>query len=603
MDFIHPLSELPLLLEWEPDTPFYSQIRKPWVGGVIRDITKEDRKIRSFLTDSKLEQTFQSIPGLVVLNPDFGNPLSLPVYYNGKRYDCYIGSWNSYEACKIMKLDHPIIPKNIQIVANGRVHYLIEPSRWIYRAYTAEDLPDDEDLKKQMLEQTADFSVFAAAQGFNPNCFGTFGALFVADGNKLMFIANERSVRVRPGEWMNIPSRPDESSTSNTQWDAVNTNPTVLSTSRDAVERVKFEKSEYKAVVKDLLKKLYLVGYGRVDYQPKTPFAEYTLPPVDPNRVSVEILKEWRNVIDYEQDRFNWLEVLMAIASKFPNDLFTLAPGGRTLELLSKIFLERLSEFGYVREPLYFYLEDFEEIKEMEKFFFGDVQNLYHYQTVYNNARVRNINKTRRGDPWDPKSTKPFTSYSYKLFLSVPDKIDSIYMRSWKDYPHAKPLTWYSTEDVNQVKAETEDEQKRWADLEVESVDVGSVIIKLNGREFNTYDLSRIFFNTPITQVLQRVNPGEDVPISWLTQEDIQLIQKVIKGELMFWSMYAGLSLNAYNNLSYKGSLLDLFEYPPFRLRMNFIFVVGKPLVEQIKDGIKELEKVSIFEKLRHLYT
>lgn len=541
MNFIKALSELSILLDWSPEDPLY--LRPPSALPNIRP------EIISFLNSSGLDKIFKSIPGLTILGS-----ISLPAYYNGKIYDCFPGSWNSAETCKIMKLNHSLIPKHIQIHMNGRVHYLIDPIKSIKQVYSERDLPGGKD-------EIIEFGMFAAAQGFNPNCLRSDqSALYLVDENKLMFVANEYSVRTRIDEPVKTFSLDLEK-----YCELKSTKSVELIQSIDM-----FKGLEFLGIKDESLKSVKT-------NQPST-FVEYSLPELIPEKLSEQILNDFRYSISYLPDRFNWLEVLMAIASKLPERLASIEP---TIENLSKIFLDNLEKFEYVRSPLSFYLNPSEIDQMTDFFFYGDVKNLYQYQTIYDQMKTRNVNRSRG-----------CVNHAYKL---APEKMkyDFIYIRSQAGKRECKEKIQCNqnneSKQNDEYKQNNECEQKtqdnnRWIDLPKFTYKPihPQVSIKINNIEFNAQTLSKIFFNTPIIQIL---DSKENVEISWLDKSSLELIQKVIRGELMFYNLYDELSESAYNNLSYRGSLLDLFEYPPMRLQMNLMFVLGKPLVEQIKSS------------------
>lgn len=99
----------------------------------------------------------------------------------------------------------------------------------------------------------------------------------------------------------------------------------------------------------------------------------------------------------------------------------------------------------------------------------------------------------------------------------------------------------------------------------------------INGIEFSTYDLSHIFFDTPLFSEL------ENMILSGFSRKDLKLIKDFLEGRKPITSLYHDLSESAYNQLSSYGSLLSTLEIPQMRQFWCQQFILGLSVVEQIR--------------------
>lgn len=97
--------------------------------------------------------------------------------------------------------------------------------------------------------------------------------------------------------------------------------------------------------------------------------------------------------------------------------------------------------------------------------------------------------------------------------------------------------------------------------------------ITIGGIKFSRNDLVHIFFNTPLEQ-LAEFEGDANLPV-WMDRASLLLIKGFIDGEVMPLVLYKYLSREAFNNLSYEGSLLYLMDYAPFKFQINMAYKKG----------------------------
>lgn len=111
--------------------------------------------------------------------------------------------------------------------------------------------------------------------------------------------------------------------------------------------------------------------------------------------------------------------------------------------------------------------------------------------------------------------------------------------------------------------------------------------VSINGIEFNTTDILHIFYDTPLTLVVNH----NDIILSGFSLNDLRLIRDFLKGRKTIVSLYRGLSLGAYNQLSSYGTLLSTYEVTGGLRSWTKIFSLGIPFVDQVRANKKKLKE------------
>lgn len=294
--------------------------------------------LHNFIITSKW---INDLPPLAVLtNKIFQNTtLSYPVNISGELKLCLIGDIQSYQTSKIMYLDHPLIPKHVKIVANGRVHYLIDyTTEFQSLVHVYDYLSKDE--KTKYATEIRDFFQFAHDQGFIVG-----NSFYIDDSKKLVFIPSVLSKRCR-GDEVVISNGSDSEINDDWQW--------------------------YADFFRDIdLTKLPAV----IKYEGK--FTEYSLPDItateDEVKKAIELIR-----ID-EQGGYCRLEIICALLSK-----------NLPLNNYEQTFLDNLDKFSYARTPIDFYLNlETEQIRDLTP------EVIHQYQKLYDKVKTREVKSSR----------------------------------------------------------------------------------------------------------------------------------------------------------------------------------------------------------------
>lgn len=232
---------------------------------------------------------------------------------------------------------------------------------------------------------------------------------------------------------------------------------------------------------------------------------------------------------------FENLEMLMALASKgIPVDPYN----------IREQFLRNLNIFGYMRPSIYIYMTDREAIKYLNDIL-KDPSILKNYQATYNQY-ASNWRDSR------PEYGSEINHIGYQEPLSSFGEVE-IFTRT--EVGSFIPSAEYSP--------------------------IESKSIKINDYKFNTNELAFAFRSTPLEQIAKLANESDDLKVSWLAPEDCKLISDMLSGKIMYFIMYRDLSDQAYNNLSFEGSLLYAYNSLEFRKTIDFNFQFDKKFIDQ----------------------
>lgn len=416
--------------------------------------------------------TSQNVPTQYKNYPGFDTAIrnsvsmSYPAYYRGKKYMIIPGGAKSYFTARVMNIEHKLIPPHIKIVAEGRVHYLLEPFD-----------------KLETLRMDVIHTLFSGYQS-EANAFRKQ-------------VGNEYGVEISNNS------------------------------------------TGFKIIYRNDQPTLIFIPDDEVYYTPasKSYFGLYTLPDVDRSQID-EIIKWIKSFKEdrYEEEYHQYLEVLMALASK------KLLPrkGIRSPEILVSKFIEHLDVFGYLRPGLDFY-------DSFVGSTFSDPKKLSEYQRIYNN-----------------ETKIPLSDYN----MSGIEQRDlgAAIVNSGEMSIQSNTLVVPEPKEIN--------------------LD-GDVLI--DNVSFSRQDLVHLFFNTPLEQLAEY--GGETKRPIWMTNQDLQLVHGFIDGEVMPLVLYKFLSKEAFNNLSYKGSLLNAMENQEFKFYINMVYKRGISPREYVKSTDLEIGK------------
>lgn len=135
----------------------------------------------------------------------------------------------------------------------------------------------------------------------------------------------------------------------------------------------------------------------------------------------------------------------------------------------------------------------------------------------------------------------------------------------------------------------------RWSSEELPLATVQPLheYIVIHGVEFESMELARIFYNTPLALAVEYGTQEYNPP--YLTVEDVTLMQDLLEGRIMAGIFYEEISNGAFNVLLTGRSFLDTYEWPTFRRELNNIFVLGVPFRQQIIQGQFDLDEANSF--------
>ena len=310
-----------------------------WAGGIGPPV----ESLSNFLINSGWYSDFNQNQLTVISNTSYEMILPYPVFYNKQAYTCILGASDSYITSRIMNLRHPLIPDHIKIVANGRVHFLIETVNSIRYAYTS-------DTNDQMLKQIQDFIKYASAFGFIVN-INEFLIITRSCVEQLVYLHRYLCIRYFINANVNFND--------------------VLISARKTFYHISKHKDEFT-----------LPQVDTKDYQ------EYKIDEI----TSVDQVKDWiSSVLEGSSPAtfqfYEYLDMIMSLASK------NLLPdyGIRFLDVLVAIFCQNLTIFGYARTPINFYMTANEEIKYLSTIINGEYDILLRYQQDYNNYVSRGV--------------------------------------------------------------------------------------------------------------------------------------------------------------------------------------------------------------------
>lgn len=266
---------------------------------------------------------------------------------------------------------------------------------------------------------------------------------------------------------------------------------------------------------------------------------------------------------------------------------------------LFKVYLKNLELTKYLRPPIYHFVPELLELIDTFANF-----PLTNYQAVRNQIRnsAKMNKKLEHGDKADirynvgPRLMEGATEFISRRFSKEQEKESSRQKRHILSEEHKKVnfigihtaeynliadrafQRYISETYVGRVKnGIIQSLSQPQVPLYVLNISHRKTVI--NGIEFSTYDLSCIFFETPLFSEL------EFMTLSGFNRSDLKLIKDFLTGRKPITSLYRDLSLSAYNQLSLYGSLLSTLEIPELRQLWCKMFVLGLPVVEQIKQN------------------
>jgi len=183
--------------------------------------------------------------------------------------------------------------------------------------------------------------------------------------------------------------------------------------------------------------------------------------------------------------------------------------------------------------------------------------------------------------------SRRFSSDSFKTFVEVSDKIYNEEVKKL-DYPknrstfESKVLVEnYTRRQVAETYVGRILQSIRdfisYPQVPLYLLDVSHRKTMINGIQFSAYDLTRVFFDTPLA------SESTEITLSGFSYKDLKIIRDYLMGRKPIMSLYRGLSVNAYNQLSSYGSLLSAFEIREVRWILCRNFILGLPVVEQIR--------------------
>lgn len=310
----------------------------------VRDEIKSKQVIDMGKARDALVQAEKDLAGVKIPSP----PTILPVnhgqeiiraYRNGEKLILLRGDVNSASAYKLLRLDHPNIPKVTPVHLNQRVNYLWNRPASLVRL-TA--------VNAEIAAQLTDVLSYIHSQGFalgpQPNIY-----LATSEGNqggKVYVFPGFYTTRVRPGEVMQIS--PSGVISQDDDWKMLGLTPKTVTS-------VASYPTEYKVPAGSL----------------------------DPTQLAgwIQILKS--TGVDWG---FTYMEMLMTLVGLAPSVVPLVSTDiNQALLSLTGAFASTLGKAGinYLRTPLNFYLND---AQSSFSSLLSSPQNLLTYQSVYDSV-------------------------------------------------------------------------------------------------------------------------------------------------------------------------------------------------------------------------
>ena len=305
-------------------------------------------------------------------------------------------------------------------------------------------------------------------------------------------------------------------------------------------------------------------------------------------------------------DRLEILEVLISLQLdsqlNLPNrpkgthkDVFSLF----NKELI-RVYLANLELTRYIRPPIFHFTPD------RIMFYYGTLKDIpTNYQLIRSEARSRanmtspvelphntEIKQLNLSPLLITQNTYSFVSrrFTPQQWITFQEEKGGIYEQEYKDVKDAVSLNKVSQIVVSRMYEETYigrilksiKDYSSYPQVPLSTTTYSYKRIRINGVEFMSSDLLGIFFDTPLASVASELN---EVSLTSFPYADLKLIRDYLMGLKTFTGLYRGLSTSAYNQLSAYGSLLSAYELSDLRRIFCEIFVLGLPVIEQIRSN------------------
>lgn len=518
-----------------------------------------------------------------------------PVFLRGKEYRLISGDDNSADNFKMLRITHPAIPRVIPLIYNQRIHLLLEPMNmsaliaWLYDIATSDRYYQ---LLLRVTVQTLEAVNYLHNQGYS-----------LWDPDDVHGDRDDRGLNIyvnadehdRP----NVMVLPGFCTFRDGRW-RVTDDDALVRVFRIARDTQPPQNFDEKTASKEELKAYHTVSYwlqgeSSIDYKaypehvlrgPRAPAPpEYTLPEV--KGVSDGLCRDAFNLEEKDADApeelksdYGALEVTMAIASK---GLYV--NGHDPLQT----FLQHLGEFGYIRSPVFIFM-DSNEWYEYGKDTRLRCSDLLSYQSNYERLSSEGINRSicdRCGDrdvegmpecvacgPASPEQKRRETP----IYRGISSIISGVPRREYAPFNRTVALRGSSP-------AYTDESRWEVVGLPHEAITPSIDTISIHGVEFDAVEIADVFAQTPLATAVEYGTREYDPP--YLSAQDVSVIQDFLDGLIMPYTFYTELSDTAFLSLSGKESLLDLYEWLPGREKMNYNWNLGSRPAEHL-DSIRE---------------
>lgn len=475
------------------------------------------------------------------------NILPYPVFYQSKAYTCVVDNYNSIFTSRITRFDHPNVAKTINIVADGKVYYLIDHNFKSLSQMLTSDVTSGarRHFVYGMIQKLVDVWAYLAEYGW----------LFIEPGYDLdiLIVSWFQSIFFDTKLGMRLVIVP---SLVNSQFSP------------------KYAKANYQKPIIDLAKHLtdfnnYQLELPRVLTAHANP--DYTIPDLTVKYPEAHFARWFAtinnaNIID--ADKIGYVDMLMILVCSGVLDP-RVPFKEQSLALVESTFRANLDKFGYARTSPAYYLSD-DEIKKFLKKIRYKFDMVYSYQSKYNEWTKR--------DPY-PRDNNIYYEYAYEM---VDYDIGDEELPAVEMYVRGKIQFSDVTKEVELVSLENVPQT-----------------IKINNIEFNSQDLILIFNSGPLISALE-LKVDEYNP-AWLSQKDTKLIADYIQGKILIMTLYAGLSDDGFNNLSYPGSLLFIYNNVDVRQALDNIFEYNINYLQQFRNNLDNLKYIAQIRQLKQL--
>lgn len=489
-----------------------------------------------------------------------------PAFYRGKRYQLIAGNRESATNFKMMRLKHPCIPQVIPVVADGRVHMLIEPLRrenMVPRLAFLETLRGgDEPAQVRQIFYYPKASQVANALAYI--------------GNTIRFLGNQGYNHPEWEVFLPIPMAINTSETSrsfgNDVYSAAGVGDLFIRPLVRFAASLQWDIADDEKAAKQIaaVQKhsaiLDIMG-ARLKIPAVEQPPEYTLPEakISSNMANVVSMLPQPKLIypdtisPVDARSCCILEMLMALLTNGIEPKFSTGNWDDTAHEIILAFLTNLHLYVYMRTPINIYMTP----HDMEEYLINIKKNphmLEKYQSFYQ----QQVSYLQRHGVETISFTDALAEFSMMYKSSMRSGIKGNISR-WSIGEPELPLP-----SMAQIE--------------------GTLL--LHGAELDAYQVGAVFYNTPLATAIEYGTKEYD-PV-WLSANDVLLLQDFLEGRIMLMTLYSELSNPAFNVLLANRSLLDIYEFPLARQALNKIFKLGASAIDQLQAGKDSLTRDSV---------